>query len=289
MLICSACRVKLICSNRTFQRHFLHCANATLCLLPQAPQASCLAARCTAAEERQPWPACSASTGNSFGSSPLRMARPSELQRCRTATPSSVPPLETQGPGGGTGGGDGSGGSRGFSGDGAGEGDEEETLLTLEQVCSWRQARCRIICMAAWRISMEGYPGTSALLVMCCCQAELIAGAQGVKLPKEFVAAASGAGLRSNALQQYMKLQASTHLQTATHAHPLLRCLQLLLEMLGKPPREGLFLCLQAHVNSEHLPLRAQPSLGGWRGMCRRHGTGCWRTPATCSSCFQKS
>jgi hypothetical protein len=109
----------------------------TLCLLPQAPQPPYLAARCTAADERQPWPACSASTGSSFGSSPLRLARSSELQRCRTATPSSVPPLETQGPGGGTGGGDGSGGSRGLSGDGAGEGDEEETLLTLEQVCSW--------------------------------------------------------------------------------------------------------------------------------------------------------
>lgn len=76
------------------------------------------------------------------------MARSGELQRCRTATPSSVPPLETQGPGGGTGGGDGSGGSRGFSGDGAGEGDEEETLLTLEQVCFWRQIYfCVNFCM----------------------------------------------------------------------------------------------------------------------------------------------
>jgi hypothetical protein len=43
-------------------------------------------------------------------------------------------------------------------------------------------------------------------------QAELIAGAQGIKLPKEFIAAASGAGLRSGALHQYMKLQASSHL-----------------------------------------------------------------------------
>ena len=74
---------------------------------------------------------------------------------------------------------------------------------------------CRIF-MTAWHTSMESYPGTPALLVVCCCQAELIAGAQGVKLPKEFVAAASGAGLRSNALQQYMKLQARTRMQTAT-------------------------------------------------------------------------
>lgn len=38
-------------------------------------------------------------------------------------------------------------------------------------------------------------------------QAELIAGAQGVKLPKEFIAAAAAGGLRQGALQQYLKLQ----------------------------------------------------------------------------------
>lgn len=47
-------------------------------------------------------------------------------------------------------------------------------------------------------------------------QAELIAGAQGVKLPKEFIAAASVAGLRNSALQQYLKLQASA-MANASH------------------------------------------------------------------------
>lgn len=102
-------------------------------LLSQAPQWCSVTARCTSADDRQPWPTCSASSSG-LGASPLRLARPGDLQAC-TATPSSVPPLETQGPGGGSRNGAGGNGSGGFSsGGGAGEGDEDETLLSLEQV-----------------------------------------------------------------------------------------------------------------------------------------------------------
>lgn len=117
-----------------------------MCL--QSPLRPCLPARCSAAEERQAWPACSAASSVRVPSM-MRPARPSELQTCRTATPSSVPSVETGGPGGGAGNGAGGNGSGGFGdSDSAGEGDDDERLLSLEQVrrrMLWRihPARCR--------------------------------------------------------------------------------------------------------------------------------------------------
>ena len=85
-----------------------------------------------------------------------------------------------------------------------GDQDDDEELLSLEQV----GASCSCRALAQPEVASFLYP-RPVKCVTCCPQAEDVAAAKGIELPADFVEAAKSGGLRAGALEAYVALQAS--------------------------------------------------------------------------------